>query len=127
MNREQGQADGAGEGARSSDADLARRLERLSQTLDVERREHAEVARSRETGSASYGAAYRLASEFVAGVLVGAGLGWGVDRLAGTAPWGLVIFLLLGFAAGVVNAIRSASNLTQSSADADGHGGGKPH
>jgi len=31
-----------------------------------------------------------------------------VDRLAGTSPWGLIIFLLLGFCAGVLNVLRSA-------------------
>ena len=39
----------------------------------------------------------KLSSEFIAGVAVGAGLGWGIDRLAGTSPWGLIVFLLLGF------------------------------
>jgi ATP synthase protein I len=39
----------------------------------------------------------KLSSEFIAGVAVGAGLGWVIDRLAGTSPWGLIVFLLLGF------------------------------
>ena len=43
--------------------------------------------------------AFKLSSEFIAGVLAGAGLGWLIDRLAGTSPWGLIIFLLLGFCA----------------------------
>ena len=42
------------------------------------------------------------------GVLVGAGLGWLIDRLLGISPWGLIVFLLLGFAAGVFNVMRSA-------------------
>jgi ATP synthase protein I len=41
-------------------------------------------------------------------VLVGAGLGWLIDRWLGVAPWGLMIFVLLGFAAGVLNVMRSA-------------------
>jgi ATP synthase protein I len=41
-------------------------------------------------------------------VLVGAGLGWLIDRLLGISPWGLIVFLLLGFAAGVLNVMRSA-------------------
>jgi ATP synthase protein I len=44
----------------------------------------------------------------VAGVVVGAGLGWGIDHFLSTSPWGLIVFLLLGFIAGVVNVIRSA-------------------
>ena len=50
----------------------------------------------------------RLSSELVAGVLVGAGLGWGFDRLLSTSPWGLIVFLLLGFTAGVLNVMRTA-------------------
>lgn len=51
---------------------------------------------------------FRLSSELVAGVGVGALLGWAFDRLLSTSPFGLIVFLLLGFAAGVVNVIRSA-------------------
>ena len=35
-------------------------------------------------------------------------LGWIIDRLAGTAPWGLIVGLLLGFGAGILNVLRSA-------------------
>jgi ATP synthase protein I len=64
-------------------------------------------------GSAGYGQALKLSSEFIAGVLVGAGLGFLLDRFAGTAPWGMIIFLLLGFAAGVLNVLRSAGVVAQ--------------
>ena len=55
------------------------------------------------------GRAFRLASEFVAAILVGLGLGWGADALFGTTPWGMIILLLLGFAAGVLNVVRAAA------------------
>ena len=35
-------------------------------------------------------------------------IGWGFDRLLSTSPFGLIVFLLLGFIAGVVNVMRSA-------------------
>jgi ATP synthase protein I len=57
----------------------------------------------------------RLSSELVAGVLVGAGLGWGFDRLLSTSPWGLIVFLLLGFIAGVVNVMRAAGVMAKQS------------
>jgi ATP synthase protein I len=50
----------------------------------------------------------RLSSELIAGVVVGAVIGWGFDRLLSTSPWGLIVFFLLGFAAGVINVMRSA-------------------
>ena len=46
-------------------------------------------------------------------VLVGAGLGWLIDRWLGISPWGLIVFLLLGFAAGVVNVMRAAGLASQ--------------
>ena len=51
---------------------------------------------------------FRLSSELVAGVVVGAVIGWGFDRLLSTSPFGLIVFVLLGFVAGVVNVVRSA-------------------
>jgi ATP synthase protein I len=108
-----------------SDAELARRLDRLDRDLAVERAERAAAARPEKTDGAGIAMAFRLASEFVAGVLVGAALGWGLDYVAGTSPWGLIVLLLLGFCAGVLNVIRvsgrmSAAAATKSAKDGDG-------
>jgi ATP synthase protein I len=54
------------------------------------------------------GLAIRFGGEFGAAILVGALVGYGVDALAHTGPWGLVVGLVLGFAAGVVNVVRVA-------------------
>jgi ATP synthase protein I len=51
----------------------------------------------------------RLSTELVAGVLAGAGIGWALDRWLGISPWGLIVFLLLGFAAGVRNVVRAVN------------------
>ena len=51
---------------------------------------------------------FLLSSELIAGVAVGAVIGWGIDRLLSTSPFGLIVFFLLGFVAGVVNVVRSA-------------------
>lgn len=66
---------------------------------------------------AGFGQALKLSSEFIAGIVVGAGLGWLIDRIAGTSPWGLIIFLLLGFAAGVLNVLRSAGLVAEAGFD----------
>ncbi|WP_315918951.1 AtpZ/AtpI family protein [Mesorhizobium sp. SP-1A] len=55
-----------------------------------------------------YAQAFKLSSEFIAGIAVGVAIGWIVDRMAGTSPWGLIVFLLLGFGAGILNVLRSA-------------------
>src|ERR1700741_3372977 len=51
---------------------------------------------------------FRLSSELVAGVAVGAGIGWGFGRLLSTSPFGFIVLTLLGFVAGVFNVVRSA-------------------
>ena len=52
--------------------------------------------------------ALRLSSEFIAGILLGGFIGWLLDYFLGWSPWGLIVFLLIGFAAGTMNAMRSA-------------------
>lgn len=58
---------------------------------------------------------FRMSSELVAGVLGGAALGWGFDRLLSTSPWGLIVFSLLGFTAGVINVMRAAGVMAKQS------------
>ena len=110
MARDDRQADeNAGRGP-ASDAELRARLDRLSRSLERGESERRAAERPKSSGT-GYAMAFRLASEFVAGVLVGAGLGWALDKLAGTSPWGLIGLLLLGFAAGVMNVLRAAGKV----------------
>ena len=48
----------------------------------------------------------RVATELLAGLLIGAGVGWTIDHWLETKPWFLVIFFLLGGAAGILNLWR---------------------
>ena len=113
-------ADRSAETSQDRNAELDQRLERLSQALSDERKAREPVSRQRNSGAAGYGQALRMSSEFAAAVLVGAILGWGLDVVAGTSPFGLVVFLLLGFAAGVLNVIRSSGSLKTSDPSDDG-------
>src|SRR5215468_9263762 len=49
----------------------------------------------------------RMAAELVAAVVVGSAIGYGLDRWLGSTPWLFLLFFVLGFAAGVVNLMRS--------------------
>ena len=94
----------------TDEAQLSARLRRLGEELGRERpRETPETNRGRpDADAAGFARGFRLSTELVAGVLVGAAIGWGLDRLAGISPWGLIVFVLLGFAAGVLNVMRAA-------------------
>jgi ATP synthase protein I len=61
------------------------------------------------------GLAFRIATELVAGVFVGALLGWALDKWLGTAPFLLIVFLLLGIAGGLLNSIRAARKMQNTS------------
>lgn len=50
------------------------------------------------------------AGEFVGMILGGAALGYGVDYLTGTWPWGMVVGLIFGFVGGLVVLVRLAQN-----------------
>jgi ATP synthase protein I len=49
----------------------------------------------------------RMAADLVAYVVVGGAIGWGLDWVLGSRPWLFLLFFLLGFAAGVLNVVRS--------------------
>jgi ATP synthase protein I len=55
---------------------------------------------------AVFGLAMRVGAELVAALLVGFAIGWGLDRWLGTKPIFLIVFLLIGGAAGVRNVWR---------------------
>ena len=60
------------------------------------------------------GLALSLSSSFVAAILVGAVLGYLIDSFFGVSPFGMIIFLLLGFCAGVLNIMRSVGLVSRS-------------
>lgn len=92
-----------------SDDDFEARRKRLRETLSAhEAAEEAERQRYAKPAGQSYAVAFRLSTEFVSAIVVGLAIGFGLDWLAGTTPWFMIVFLLLGFAAGVLNVLRSA-------------------
>ena len=93
--------------------DLSARLKDLSGRIAAERQEQAESAKPQTTlqDASAYARGYKLVSEFAAGTLVGGLIGYGIDWLFGTLPFGLIIFLLLGFGAGFLNLARAANRV----------------
>ena len=113
---------GSGEKPSSDEAALSARLGSLDHRLsEIEGSRKIRTDQSGNEQDAAQAKAsamavgLRLSSELVAGVLAGAALGWGFDRLVSTSPWGLIVFLLLGFIAGVINVMRSAGVMAKQS------------
>lgn len=93
--------------------------ERPSPTENLHRRLKAAKDRradrtKKRSAAASYagsgmGVGIRVGVDLVVGVGVGAGIGWSLDWWLGTEPWLLALFLIFGFAAGLMNVIRTAN------------------
>ena len=56
------------------------------------------------------GEGLRVASELLAAVIVGTGIGWGLDRVFDTSPWITIVGLAFGLAAGLRNAMRAMAD-----------------
>ncbi len=104
-----------------SDSELEQRLDSIKSRLAQadQHREGApseqQRAQSRRHQKAGIAQAFRLSSEFIAGVVVGGGIGYAIDAFFNTSPWGLIVFLLLGFAAAILNVLRASGSVAPSS------------
>ena len=94
---------------RSDDAALRARLDTLSRSLDAENApEPSKNAVDDTTLASAMSLGFRVLTEFVAGIGVGAVVGWQLDKWLKTSPILLIVFLTLGTAAGFWNVYRIA-------------------
>jgi ATP synthase protein I len=101
-----------GSDARRATSDLEARIARAR----GQRAAEAATEQTRQGDMSGMSRGLRLGSEFVAAIIVGAGLGYIVDMFLPTRPWGLVVLLLLGFAAGVLNVVRATAQMNAETA-----------
>ena len=87
--------------------------EDLERRLKAARDRQALRKYGRRTASdrAGMGAGFRIAVEFLSAVAVGIGIGYGLDSWLGTRPWLMIVFFVIGSAAGVLNVIRVAQSI----------------
>lgn len=93
---------------RSVTSDLEKRIALARGDRQAEGGKSASGANNHGT---NHGRAVRLGSEFIAAILVGTGMGYLLDLWLGTAPWLMLVMLLVGFAAGVLNVTRSVGQM----------------
>lgn len=103
-----------GQSAPSSQTDLDTFESKLA---DARARRDARQGKKEKTDDNSLlGMAWRLSTELLASVMVGMFLGWGIDTLFGTRPWGLLVGLGFGIAAGFVSVFRTAEAMDEKTA-----------
>ena len=98
------------------DGDLSERFKRLETQLDGKRPPAARGGAGSGPSApdpTALSRAFRMSTEFIAGVIAGGGLGWLLDRVAGTSPWGMIVLLMLGFGAGIYNVMRVSGFLAK--------------
>ena len=96
------------------DPDDQKALDALEARIKAAKAGQAPVARDHSQERYSQAQlAWRMVIELVAGLLIGFGIGMGLDALLGTRPIMLVLFTLLGFAAGVKTMVRSAREIQE--------------
>ena len=105
-NRDQPSPDEAALSARLGSLD--QRLSEIRDNRKVETDQSGTESGNSAARASAMARGFQLSSELIAGVVVGAAIGWGFDKLLSTSPFGLIVFFLLGFVAGVVNVVRSA-------------------
>lgn len=81
-------------------------LDRLTANLQAE---HQKRTPPPPKGQSEKALGMRIASDFIAGIVFGLGSGYYIDQWQDTAPWGMVIMTLLGFAGGTRNAIKTTT------------------
>ena len=93
-------------------SDLAARIRHAQKTEKVGQAS-AQGNAARDMSGLSRG--LRLGSEFIAAILVGAGIGYLLDLWLKTGPWLFLVFVMVGFAAGVLNVTRAAAEMNRAS------------
>lgn len=93
------------------------RLDELGAKLAAIRKRRAPPKRG-GSGMRGHELAWRMVIDLTAGIAVGLAIGWGLDTLLGTKPVLMIVFVLLGFGAGVRVMLQSAKDAQRRLADA---------
>lgn len=87
--------------------DLGERLRAAREHRGADR-QHEQSLSGGPPGMGGLGWALRVGVEMVSAIVVGVGIGYGLDLWFDTRPWFLVLFFMLGSAAAILNVYRAA-------------------
>lgn len=91
---------------------LEERRKRLQKELEQAQPKDEGTTDAGDESRKGYSQALKMSSEFVAAIIVGGIIGYLLDVFLPTKPWGLIFFVLIGFAAGVMNVLRAAGKVS---------------
>lgn len=94
-----------------TEPDQSERLAQLEAKIDALKAKDVQQVRHQDTHYSQAHLAWRMVIELVVGLLIGFGIGMGLDSLFGTLPIFLMLFTLLGLAAGIKTMMRSAQEI----------------
>jgi ATP synthase protein I len=106
-----GKDNGRGEISPEEREAFRRRASELGRRLDEVKGRNPIPQQDTRARSTAIGVGFRIAVELVVGVAAGGFIGWLLDRQLGTRPWLLLVFLILGIAAGMLNVFRTAQRM----------------
>ncbi|MDO9525229.1 MAG: AtpZ/AtpI family protein [Gemmobacter sp.] len=92
-------------------------LKALEQRIAAAAKKSAPRAQGAMHGLGQGEAAWRMVIELTSGIALGLAIGFGLDILFGTKPILMVVFVLLGFAAGIKTMLGTAAGLAKQTGD----------
>lgn len=107
-----------------SDPDPKRKLDELDAKLSAFKAATSTEKPHQEEHYSQAQVAWRMVTEMVAGLGIGFGIGYGLDALLGTSPFLMVVFALLGIAAGIKVMLRTAKEMQAQQVLGNGAGTG---
>ena len=99
---------------------------KLKKARETSRHGRPDETQSENANPKAFALGMRVALEMIAAFIGGGVIGWVLDRWLGTSPWMLILWVALGFAAGIRSALRVTQMAERTAENDSNAGGGSP-
>ena len=87
------------------------RIDALDEKISASRQGQVPPEKQARVNANMLGLAYRLLVEILVGIAVGGFVGWWMDKVLDTKPIWMLVFLVLGMGAGLMNSVRTVNEM----------------